>query len=95
MSAVLLAHLLALLVLAASPRLHQWLHGDADEADHDCAAVLFSHGGVEQVGGTVAAPGFVVQTVGFAPLAAETARAFVPSTFAGSRVFEHGPPMVG
>lgn len=35
---------LLLAVLAASPQLHAWLHGDAGEADHECAVTLFQHG---------------------------------------------------
>ncbi len=35
---------LLLAVLAASPGLHAWLHGDAGEADHECAVTLFQHG---------------------------------------------------
>jgi hypothetical protein len=53
-SAVLLcATVLFLAALAASPSLHQWLHHDADEADHDCAVTLFAHG---QVNATTIVP---------------------------------------
>jgi len=44
---------LAIGVVAASPVLHQWLHPDAAQADHECAITLFSHGAIES--GTVAA----------------------------------------
>lgn len=45
-SAVWLAVVLTLMlvVLAASPAAHEWLHGDADQADHVCAITLFAHG---------------------------------------------------
>ena len=37
--------LVALLaILAASPALHEWLHKDAGDADHECAVTLFLHG---------------------------------------------------
>jgi hypothetical protein len=39
-----IALVLLLAVLAASPGLHAWLHGDAGEADHECAITLFQHG---------------------------------------------------
>ena len=45
---------LAIGAVAASPALHQWLHPDAAEADHECAITLFSHGAIEP--GAVAAP---------------------------------------
>ncbi len=38
------ALILAVGVLAASPQLHQWLHPDAAQADHECAVTLFHHG---------------------------------------------------
>jgi hypothetical protein len=39
-----IALVLLLAALAASPGLHAWLHGDAGEADHECAVTLFQHG---------------------------------------------------
>lgn len=46
-SAVLLcAMVLFLAALAASPSLHEWLHHDANEPDHECAVTLFVHGKV-------------------------------------------------
>jgi hypothetical protein len=39
------ALVLALTVLAASPSLHAWLHGEKQlDADDDCAVVLFAQG---------------------------------------------------
>jgi hypothetical protein len=47
-SAVLLcAMVLFLAALAASPSLHEWLHHDANEPDHECAVTLFAHGQVD------------------------------------------------
>lgn len=89
LSALLLAHVLAVVVLAASPSLHRWLHGDLD--DDDCAVVLFTHGGIQGPTGPVLVPGFVVQTVRWFFLTPVTGE-FVPSTFALGRVFEHAPP---
>ena len=83
-------HLLAALVLAASPRLHAWLHpGETD--DDDCAVVLFVHGTVDG-----AAPLPLIVSV-FAVLAAVFVAipalvVFVPTVFARGRVFEHAPP---
>ena len=38
------ALVLLLSVLAASPGLHAWLHGNAGETDHECVITLFQHG---------------------------------------------------
>ena len=47
MSAMLVLLVIALNLLAASPTLHERLHGDAREASHQCAITLFAHGQVE------------------------------------------------
>ena len=41
------ALVLALGVFSASPRLHEWLHPDADQPGHVCAITLFQHGLVQ------------------------------------------------
>ena len=38
------ALVLLLSVLAVSPGLHAWLHGNAGETDHECVITLFQHG---------------------------------------------------
>lgn len=43
------ALVLALSVLAASPQLHEWLHPDAGQPDHECAITLFHHGVAQAV----------------------------------------------
>ncbi len=90
-AALLLAHLLAALALAASPRLHAWLHPDEVDDDGDCAVVLFLHGTTD-----AAAPMPVVVAALIALAAAFASvpgpAAFVPSVFARGRVFEHAPP---
>ena len=42
-----MALLLILNVMAAVPALHELVHRDADQADHQCAVTLFAHGNVE------------------------------------------------
>lgn len=92
--ALLAAHLLALLVLAAAPGWHHALHGDADAADHDCAVVLFAHGQADPVAGPAAVPAFAVQAVGCVPLAL-TAGVFVPPLFVTDKTAVRGPPLPG
>jgi hypothetical protein len=36
--------ILILGILAAWPEAHHWLHHDCDDADHECAVVVFAHG---------------------------------------------------
>ncbi len=40
----LLVAILAVVVMASSPRLHEEAHEDADHADHECAVTLFASG---------------------------------------------------
>ncbi len=51
-----------LVVFAASPALHEWLHPDADHADHECAITLFMHG-VDAGGAAVVAAATVWRVV--------------------------------
>jgi len=46
---------LTLSVLAASPQLHEWLHPDAGQPEHECAITLFHHGVTQPVAGIVLA----------------------------------------
>ena len=40
----MIASLLFLNLLAASPSLHEWFHADAGHEDHQCAVTMFAHG---------------------------------------------------
>ena len=89
----MLAHLLAGMALAASPRLHHWVHPDADGDDHDCAVVLFLHGGCGQAPPTVAVPVRADLWEKIRLLASRST--WVASVFAVSAVLEHAPPFAG
>ena len=41
---LLVAVVLLLNALAASPTLHEWFHADAGQSEHQCAVTLFAHG---------------------------------------------------
>ena len=86
----MLAHVLALLALSASPRLHHWVHPDADDDDHDCAAVLFLHGGCDQAPAAVVVPACACAPQEIPAVAFR--QVWVASVFAGSGVLEHAPP---
>jgi len=47
LSGLLVALVLLLNALAASPALHELIHKDAGQADHECAITLFAHGQVD------------------------------------------------
>ncbi len=52
-SGLLVALVLLLNALAASPSLHELIHKDADRVGHECAITLFAHGQVDSVSGDV------------------------------------------
>ena len=83
-AALLLAHVLAMSALAASPRLHHWVHPDADDDDHACAVMLFLHGGVDSVPGLVLAAA-CLRDPGTVFVASVEPEAFVPSSSTGRR----------
>ena len=87
---LVLAHLLVVLALAASPRLHHLIHPDEVDDDGDCAVVLFLHGGCDQAPVPLVVPTCV--EAWHATAAAVTAAVRVPSVFAVCGVLEHAPP---
>ena len=89
-AALVCAHVLAMMALAASPRLHHWVHPDADDDDHDCAAVLCLHGGCDQVPPAVAVPGCAGLWQPLSPVTCRPIR--VATVFVTSGVLEHAPP---
>ena len=89
----MLAHLLAMIALAASPRLHHWVHPDAGDDDHDCAVALFLHGGCGQAPVAAVAP--VCAHVWRVALLPEDVPVWVAGVFAVNGTLEHAPPRVG
>lgn len=86
--ALLLAHLLAVMSMASSPALHQWVHGDAHNSDHNCAVMLFTGGGAEAA---------VVIVLVVAVMVRSGSRAVprcdrVETLFRVLRILEHAPP---
>ncbi len=74
---LLCAFVLFLAALAASPSLHEWLHHDANEPDHECAVTLFLHG---QVNATTIVPVMAVAFALFGGIALLAETFVVPST---------------
>jgi len=52
---LLVAFVLLLNAMAASPTLHEFFHADAGKADHQCAVTLFAHGQMDATDVAVAA----------------------------------------
>jgi hypothetical protein len=78
------------IVLSASPGLHQRIHPDAHQLDHNCIATLVAHGQYQQ---STSTPLVVVQIPRAQPAAIPTAPSTeVPSLFLTARIFEHAPP---
>lgn len=89
-SAVLAGFVLAL-ALAASPELHERIHHDADQEEHQCLATTIGGGGCEDALVAPMLVGFVA--VFSATVPAEYSRA-AGSLFLSCRVLEHAPPLV-
>jgi hypothetical protein len=62
---LLVAVVLLLNAMAASPELHELFHADAGQAEHQCAVTLFAHGQVDSATVEVAAlaPVVLVETI--------------------------------
>ena len=90
--AVLLAHLLAVIAMTAFPKLHQWVHQDADGNNHDCAVTLFLHGGYESAATVVILIGSLVFTRSRCELPRTS---WVPGLFLSQGVLEYAPPFSG
>ena len=86
--AILLAHLLAVMAMAASPALHEWVHGDAKDSGHDCAVVVFIAGGAEAAVVVVFVVAVLVASGSPAVLRGE----WVEGIFRVLRILEHAPP---
>jgi hypothetical protein len=89
----LLAGWLWALALAASPQLHQWLHGEeAGHQDHECVATLIAAGGCDAPN---IAPVVVVAPLALCLVVLPECEVEVPSCFLIGAPMEHGPPVAG
>ncbi len=92
LGAILLAHFLAILAMAASPTLHERMHADSHAGDHDCAVVLFTGGGVEAAAVVVILIVALAVQSGSPPVPAGE---HVERIFRVLRILEHAPPARG
>jgi hypothetical protein len=86
----LLIALFCALALSVSPQLHERIHPDAKQPQHQCAVTLIASGNVHHA---ASAPLFVkpVSLVEFFEIS-KLNPAWVPSPFLSARIFEHAPP---
>jgi hypothetical protein len=93
LACLLIAHLLIVVALAASPQLHQLLHHGAEHRDHECAITVMVSGGSD--GSPVPQvfdPGAILPVAHqFLP---EMHSRDVAPLFLSAHIFEHAPPTV-
>ncbi len=85
---LVLGHLLAIAV-AWSPDLHHWMHGDADESGHLCAAAAVLGGQLESANATVSVLAPMLFPTESVPLDQIGVRPLLPLT---GRSQERAPP---
>jgi hypothetical protein len=85
----LIAHLLLITIAAVNPDLHEWMHEDADHADHECAITLYTAGGYDDA----ALPVLAVAPK-LLPLSDEAVieQPRFASSFRFNGILEHAPP---
>jgi hypothetical protein len=85
----LIAHLLLICAAAASPAIHEWMHPDADCADHECAVTLYVSGACHETAPPVLAlaPDRVLLLDALPP-----ERAVFDSSYRFNGILEHAPP---
>jgi hypothetical protein len=90
---LLIAHLLIVVVLAASPQLHQLFHHDADHGTHECVVTLMISGGSEGSPSPQVLEAGAILPTSF-NFSTETRFTDVSPLFLSAHVFEHAPPVV-
>jgi hypothetical protein len=91
-AAVLFAAFSWTLVVGVSPRLHGYIHADANRIDHVCATTLIASGSYEHASHppVISAPQF---DVCFSAVASLTPT-WVKPLFLNAHIFAHAPPTV-
>ena len=88
----LISAILFATALSGSPQLHERLHPDANQSQHECAVTLIAHGKCDNpVSPPVFEPAIVsisseqIFSIDFV---------FVAPLFLSARIFEHAPPVL-
>ena len=79
------------LALSVSPQLHERIHSDASQGNHECAITLVAAGNYHHATNS---PVIVLSApaIQFSDLATLDS-IWVPSPFLGASIFEHAPPV--
>ena len=89
---LLISHLLIVVVLAASPQLHQLFHHEADHSSHECIVTVMISGGSDGFPAPqVLEANAILPTVFNFSLEAHSHD--VAPLFLSAHVFEHAPPL--
>ncbi len=89
------AHLLMAMAMAASPELHQYIHGEADHEDHECVVTHLIKGDLHDGAPTpIITVGLDLPIVELRSVAASDS-VWVAPLFLKNGVLEHAPPMLG
>ena len=90
---LLIADLLIVVVLVASPQLHQLLHQEAGHCGHECAVTVMLSGGSDDSAVPQVFDAGAILPMSFHFLSEMRSRDVAP-LFLGAHVFEHAPPLV-
>jgi hypothetical protein len=79
------------LALSVSPQLHERVHPDANQGNHECAITLVAGGNYDHgtTGPLIVVPAPAIQFSDLATLDST----WVASPFLGASIFEHAPPV--
>src|SRR5262245_41022382 len=90
-AAVLFAAFSWTLLVSLSPRLHEFIHADANRSDHVCAITLIASGSYEHAAqpALISAPQFNVRF----PASTALTSIWVKPLFLSAHIFAHAPPV--
>jgi hypothetical protein len=89
-SAALAGFVFAML-LAGSPKLHEWAHQDSGDTEHQCLATVLHAGACDDPAPT---PPLVAAAEGAVEAVAEDNSRVALSLFLSCRILEHAPPAI-
>lgn len=91
-AALTLCHIVVAIAMAASPAIHEFIHHDADDDDHDCVVTVFHAGGTDRPATQPVFAAAILPQQFFS--VAEFDPQWVASLFVSQCVLEHAPPVV-
>ncbi len=80
------------IALSELPQIHERIHPDANQPQHECAVTLIAHGNCDDAAPAAVLPSAMAPTVEDNVVAEDSV--FVAPFFLSGRIFEHAPPVV-